>query len=101
MLTENAKVVTIVTVYDAQDLVQAGFTALGVAHFSSFQIEGVGAHGERRSGLSGNKNVEYVILASEALASRLLDWVDRELLPNYSSIAYSTDAIASTTRPLR
>lgn len=101
MLTEKAKVVTIITVFDAQDLVQTGFTALGVAHFSSFHIEGVGAHGERRSGLSANKNLEYVVLASEALASSLLDWVDRELLPNYSSIAYSTDAVASTARPLR
>ena len=100
MLTEEAKVVTIITVFEAQDLVAAGFVELGVVHYSSFHVEGLGMHGRKRSGLSENQNLEYVVLASESLAGRVLAWVDRELIPHYSAVAYSTNAVAATAGPL-
>lgn len=100
MLTEEAKVVTIVTVFEAQDFVADAFAQLGVARYSSFQVEGFGVHGRKRAGLSENKNVEYVILASESLAGRVLAWADRELLPNFPAVAYSTGAVSATAGPL-
>jgi len=100
MLTDKAKLVTIITVFEAHDFVDAAFVRLGVARYSSFHVEGLGVHGRKRAGLSENKNLEYVILASEALAGRVLAWVDRELLPHHPSVAYSTDAVAVTTGPL-
>ena len=100
MLTDKAKVVTIITVFEAQDLVAAAFVQLGVARYSSFHVEGLGVHGRKRTGLSENKNLEYVILASESLAERVLAWLDRELLPHYPAVAYSTDAVAVTAGPL-
>jgi hypothetical protein len=100
MLTEKAKVVTIITVFESQDFVAAAFVHLGVERYSSFHVEGLGVHGRKRTGLLENKNLEYVILASESLAGRVLAWVDGELLPRYPAVAYSTDAIAATARPL-
>ena len=100
MLTQKAKVVTLITVFEAEEAVRTAFARLGVTRFSTAHIEGIGAHGRKRSGLSENKNLEFVIVASDALAERVLSWVDRELLPNHPSIAYSTDATAVTTGPL-
>lgn len=100
MLTEKAKVVTIITVFEAEDPVLNAFTRLGVTRFSSFESEGVGVHGAKRSGLSENRNLQFVIVASEALAARVLAWADRELVPHYPSIAYSTDGAAVTAEPL-
>lgn len=96
MLTEKAKVVTIITVFEAQDFVDTAFVHLGVTRYSSFHVEGLGVHGRKRTGLSENKNLEYVILASESLAGRVLAWVDRELLPHHPAVAYSSDAVAVT-----
>src|SRR5215475_4599412 len=101
MLTERVKVVTIITVFEAGELVRKGFATLGVVGYSSSHVEGVGAHGEKRSGLTGGKNLAYVVVVSEALAARILDWVDHKLLPHHASIAYSTDATAVTAAPLR
>ena len=100
MLTEKAKVVTIITVFEAQDHVADAFVQLGVARYSSLHVDGLGVHGRRRDGLSENKNLEYVILASESLAGRVLVWVDRDLLPHFPAVAYSTDAVAATAGPL-
>ncbi|HVZ88246.1 MAG TPA: hypothetical protein VHG72_14840 [Polyangia bacterium] len=100
MLTGKAKVVTIITAFEAQDLVAGAFADLGVKRYSSLRVDGLGAHGRKHSGLSGNKNLEYVILASASLAEKVLAWVDLELLPRYPSVAYSTDATAVTAEPL-
>jgi hypothetical protein len=101
MLTERVKVVTIITVFEARELVREGFAGLGVVGYSSSHVDGVGAHGEKRSGFTGVKNLEYVVVTSEALAARLLDWVEHKLLPHHPSIAYSTAAAAVTAAPLR
>jgi hypothetical protein len=97
---ENAKVVTIITDFEARDLVLAGFEDLGVRSFSSTHVEGVGVHGEKRTGLNETKNLEYVVVASEALAASLLAWVQDRLLPRYPSIAFSTDAFVVSAKPL-
>lgn len=96
---EGTKVVTIVTVFAARELVQAAFPSLGVDGFTARHVEGVGAHGEKRTSLFDAKNVEYIVVASESLAERIMQWVEDELLPRYPAIAYSTDAVAVLARP--
>src|SRR5690349_7528133 len=100
MVSGSAKVVTIITAYDAQAIVRRGLAALGVTGFSWSYVEGVGVHGEKRAGLIEAKNLQYLVLASAPLAARVLDWVERELLPRHPSIAYSTDAAAVTAGAL-
>jgi nitrogen regulatory protein PII len=97
----SAKVITIITAFEARDLVLDAFADLGVRKYSVLHVEGLGAHGERRSGLTETKNLMYIVVASEALAARLLQWVERELLLAASSIAYSADAAAVAALPIR
>ena len=96
----NAKVVTIITVFEAQGRVLQAFADLGVRGFSSTHVEGVGLHGEKRSGIMEVKNLEFVTVTSEALSVRVLAWVETHLLPSYPAIAYSTDTIAVAARPI-
>jgi len=100
MKNEHAKVVTLITVFDAHDLVLKAFSDLNVRGYTATHVEGVGAHGQKRTGLVEAQNLSYVIVASEALAARLLAWVDDELLPRYAAIAFSTDAVAVTASAL-
>jgi hypothetical protein len=97
----TARVVTIITTFEARDLVLNAFGDLGVRKYSVLHVEGMGAHGERRSSLTSTKNVMYLVVASEALAARLLQWVERELLLVASSIAYNTEAMAVAEVPIR
>lgn len=100
MKSENAKVVTLITVFDARDLVLKAFADMNVRGYSLAHVEGVGVHGQKKSGLVETENLSYVIVASESLAAQVLDWVDRELLARYPSIAFSTDATAVTATAL-
>jgi hypothetical protein len=101
MPPSNVKVVTIVTDITARERLLNAFNRFGVHGFTAFHAEGMGAHGEKQSGLTGTKNIVYVVVASESIASRLLRWVDEELLPTFPSIAYGTDAVAVTGTPIK
>lgn len=101
MTLTNAKVVTIITAFDARARLLEAFADLGVHSFSTFHAEGMGAHGEKRTGLDETKNLVYVSVLSETVAARVLAWVEAELLPAFPSIAYSTDAVAVAAAPLR
>lgn len=89
-----AKVVTIITAFEARQLALDAFADLGVRGFSEYRVEGVGVHGAKRGGLVETENFAFVIVASEALSVRLLTWVEERLLSRYPCIAYSTDAVA-------
>jgi hypothetical protein len=101
MFMTNAKVVTIITAFDARERLLEAFAHLGVHSFSSFHVEGVGVHGEKRTSLGETRNLVYVTVVSEALATRLLAWVEADLLTAFASIAYSTDAVAVAGSPIR
>jgi hypothetical protein len=95
-----AKVVTIITVFEARERVLEAFVTLGVRGYSTFQVEGAGVHGDKRIGLVESENLVYVVLASDGLATRMLTWVETQLLPRYPGIAYSSDVAAVAARPI-
>ncbi len=97
----TAKVVTIITVFEARERVLEALTTLGVRGFSTYNVEGTGVHGEKRTGLVETENLVFVILASEPLSDRVLAWVEEHLLPRYPGIAYSTDVSAVAARPIQ
>jgi hypothetical protein len=101
MVLTNARVVTIITAFDARARLLKAFSDLGVQSFSSFHVEGMGTHGEKRTGLAEAKNIVYVSVVSEALASRVLAWVEADLLPSFPSIAFTTDAVAVAAVPIK
>ena len=100
MPQDKLKVVTIITTLDARERLLNAFAKLGVRGFSASHVEGMGRHGERRSGLTGTKNILYTVVATEPLSARLLAWVEEGLLPEFPSIAYSTDAVAIAGAPI-
>ena len=100
MAPVSAKVVTIITAFEARELVLTAFAVLGVRGFSTSRVEGVGVHGHRRSGLVEAENLVFVIVASEELAERVLEWVGKHLVSHYASIAYSTNARAVAAKPI-
>ena len=53
----NAKVVTIITAFDARARLLEAFSDLGVRSFSTFHVEGMGVHGEKRSGIGDTRNI--------------------------------------------
>jgi len=100
MPKSTARVVTIITAFEARELLLEELASLGLRGYSVIHVEGMGAHGEKRSGLTAAKNLAYVVVTSEVQADRLLDWVDRELLRHHPSIAYSTNAAVVAASPL-
>jgi nitrogen regulatory protein PII len=97
----QSKLVTIITAFEARDLVLQAFADLGVRKYSVVNVEGMGTHGERRSGITMTRNLMYMVVASEGLAARVLQWVERVLIMQVSSIAFSTDAVAVAALPIR
>ena len=94
MSSVQAKLVTIITVFEARDIVLEALAALGVRGFSLSRVEGVGVHGKKRTGLVDADNVEFAIVTSEPLCARILEWVDGDLLACHPGIAYSSDVVA-------
>jgi hypothetical protein len=100
MILTKAKVVTVITVFDARARLLEAFAHMGVHSYSSFHAEGMGVHGAKRTGIGEAQNIVYVSVVSEALAARVLTWVESDLLPAFPSIAYCTDAVAVAAAPI-
>jgi hypothetical protein len=100
MPLSTAKVVTIITVFDAREFVLQGFADLGVDSFSSSHVDGIGVHGTKRHGLIEAGNLVYTIVASEQLSDRILAWAEQHLVTRHPSIAYSTHATVVSARAI-
>jgi nitrogen regulatory protein PII len=96
----DAQLVTIITVFDAEQFVQEALAALGVHGYSMAHVEGAGLHGKKQTGLVEAKNVAFSIVASKSLSVRILDWVDEHLLERYPGIAYLGDVVVVAARPI-
>ena len=93
MPSAPAKLVTIITVFEAKDHVQRGLGTLGLGGYSVARVEGHGVHGDLASGIGTAKNFLFLVVTEAGRAAALLEWVERELLPNFPGIAYSVDAM--------
>jgi nitrogen regulatory protein P-II 2 len=94
MPPKPAKLVTIIAPYHARERVLDAIRDLGARGFSVGHVEGAGAHGHRDSGFTDTKNLVITVVASEALARKILTWVEEELTPVHAAIAYSADVLA-------
>jgi hypothetical protein len=57
-------------------------------------FRGVPYHGDQREGLFEAGNISVLVVASEALAERILEWVAREIEPTRPVMAWTTDVMA-------
>jgi len=91
----KAKLVTIIAAYECKDTVRSALRQRGIKAFSVARTEGTGAHGEQRDGFTGNANYMFNVVTTDALASAILTWVERELIDKDNpAIAYAADVEA-------
>jgi hypothetical protein len=89
----NAKLVTIVSVFEARDRITEELKKLGVSGMSIARVEGEGFHGTKRDGLFESANAAFSVVASERLAAAILEWVEREIEPRHPVIAWSSEVV--------
>jgi hypothetical protein len=89
-----AKVVTIITGEQAQERVWEALPALGAPHFSYCAVRGQGVHGKIAGGLFEDHNLAITIVTTDAVATRIVQWLERDLMPTFPAIAYITDSVA-------
>ena len=96
----KAKLVTVIVVYECHDSVRKALRRLGLKAYSVARCEGHGAHGTQQGGLSGNANFVFSVVTTAALATKLLAWVERDLVhKDFPAIAYSADVEAVLGAP--
>ncbi len=97
MVGVPAKLVTIITVYQAQTTVQAHLRSLGITGYSEHSVDGHGSTGERHAGLIDAANIQFTVVTSADQATKLLGWVERNLSQHHPSVAYAGDVVAVPT----
>jgi nitrogen regulatory protein P-II 2 len=87
------KQVTIVVEEILKDQIQQEGMDLGASGYSSFELQGQGSRGMRRSSVVGN-NVQISFIVPEDIAVKILTHVSRKYFDNYACIAWMTDVAA-------
>jgi hypothetical protein len=90
-----AKLVTIITGFEGQDTVERTLASFGVRGYTHVKAKGSGIHGAVPDGVFEAGNVIFTILASEATATKILEWVERELAEASPTVAYTTDVMTT------
>ena len=95
-----SKLVTVITDFATRDTVERQLAAIGIRAFTVSQVRGHGRHGAVRGGILQSENVQFTTVTDAARATKLLEWAERELVPNYPGVAWVTDvALVSGSRP--
>lgn len=91
-----AKLVTIITAFEGQLHVERALASFAVGGYTRSKGHGTGTHGARPANVFEADNAIFTIVTTEATAARILEWVERELVPGHPSIAYCADVVAAT-----
>ncbi len=91
----NAKLVTIITSFAAQDSVTRALRSHGASGFTSVAVEGHGLHGTRHVGIVEAGNIAFTAVTTADTADKLLHWVETTLSKNHPTIAYMIDVVAA------
>jgi nitrogen regulatory protein PII len=94
MALTAAKLVTIITAFEGHDRVVDAIHKLGIEGYSVTRMEGHGLHGAQVGSVISARNYAFAIVATGELATRLLDWVERDLVPTHPTLAYCIDVLA-------
>lgn len=91
--TEKVKLVTIITPYRLEERIAHELLQLGATGYSASKVDGHGAHGSRKFGVSDGSNIRIEVLVHEDVAVQILG----NLATRYAEeavIAYAIDAMA-------
>jgi nitrogen regulatory protein PII len=90
----QAKLVTIVSVFEVRDRVRDALRRLGASGMSIGQVDGEGFHGTKRDGMVDRANAAFNVIASAPLAAEIVAWVERELEPEFPVVVWVADVHA-------
>lgn len=85
------KLITIICEALAREAVKQLLSDLGARGYTLFDVEGVGAHGERTAEISEYGNVQFEVIVPPAVCEKLMERLESEYLPRYLMVAYETD----------
>lgn len=85
------KLVTIVCESYAKEAVKKLLREVGAHGCTLFEVEGVGARGERPADIREFANIQIEVILPAERAGALLERLQKEFFPRYAMIAYETD----------
>jgi nitrogen regulatory protein PII len=94
MPAERAKLVTIISGEENHSRIATAVTSFGARGFTFHKVAGHGTHGTRPAGFFDSSNETFSVVVTEEIANRILDWVEKELVPSAAVIAYCQDVLA-------
>jgi nitrogen regulatory protein PII len=90
----EAKLVTIITTFDAEHRVREALREIGIRGFSVARVDGEGVHGERQGGFITHESAAFTVVTTAELAAKIMAWVEQHFVPTSPGIAYVTDVVA-------
>ena len=91
MPTHAMKLITIVCESLAREAVKQLLSDAGARGYTLFEVEGVGAHGERTAEMSEFGNVQFEVIVPPAVCEQLMARLEKEYFPRYFMVTYETD----------
>jgi nitrogen regulatory protein PII len=85
------KLVTIICEALARDAVTRLLREVGAQGYTLFEVEGVGAQGERRAEIAEFGNIQVEVIVPAAGCERLMERLEKEFFPKYAMVAYEAD----------
>jgi nitrogen regulatory protein PII len=91
METHPRKLITIVCEALARDTIERMLTEEGAHGFTVVRAQGRGERGARYGEMEGFANLQFEVIASPELASKLLARIAKDFLPRYAMVVYESD----------
>jgi len=87
-----SKLVTIITDSASGAAIERRLQEMNVTSYSVTHVRGRGRHGY--AGVLQGANLEFLVVTDASTAAKLLEWAEREFIPNYAGIAFASDVLA-------
>jgi nitrogen regulatory protein PII len=91
MNTYSMKLVTIVCEAYAKEAVTKLLHEVGAHGYTLFAVEGDGARGKRPADIPEFANIQIEVLVQPAVATLLLERLEKDFFPRYGMIAFESD----------
>jgi nitrogen regulatory protein PII len=91
MNTHPMKLVTIVCEAYAKDAVTKLLHEVGAHGYTLFAVEGDGSRGKRPADIPEFANIQLEVLVQPAVATTLLERLEKDFFPRYGMIAFESD----------
>lgn len=88
----GAKLLTVVCEIMARDGVIAILERHGASGYTTYEVGGSGARGERGAGLREERNVKIEAVMREEIVSGIVEEISRTMFADYALVLYVTDA---------